>query len=131
MELQIVPSKKAAPVKHSLVLAFAGIPQRGPLSPNGRIFRRLAGPITNFTISKDGHIDQELTWEEAFLVRFVRWLPDDAMRGEFVALFEQGISEAEREARVKTFMPKLQAHKKACPPPWHTEMTQTAEERAA
>ena len=58
-------------------------------------------------------------------------LPDDAMRGEFSALFEHGVSAVEREARMKTFMQKLQAHKKSCLPPWHTEMTQTAQERAA
>lgn len=129
MALQIVPSQNPPPVKGSLILAFAGVPQPNPLRPNGRVFRRLAGDVP--AVYRDHGELVEMTFEEAFVVRFTRWLPDDAMRGEFGALFEQGISEAERQARMKTFMPKLQAHKKACPPPWHTEMTQTAEERAA
>lgn len=130
MALQIVPSKKAPSVKHSLVLGLAGIPQRGPLSPNGRIFRRLAGPVANFTIGDDGNIDRELTWEEAFLIRFMRWMPKP-MQEDFSALFEHGIPALERNARIKAFMPKLWAHEKACPPPWHAEMAQAAQERAA
>jgi len=46
MALQIVPSQNPPPVKRSLILAFAGIPQPNPLRPNGRVFRRLAADIS-------------------------------------------------------------------------------------
>ena len=130
MALQIVPSQNPPPVKRSLILAFVGIPQPNPLRPNGRVFRKLAGHVPAFYLDDSGKI-VEMTYEQAFVLRFTRWLPDDAMRGEFSALFEHGVSAVEREARMKTFMQKLQAHKKSCLPPWHTEMTQTAQERAA
>lgn len=129
MALQIVPSQNPPPVRGSLILAFAGVPQPNPLSPNGRVFRRLAGDVPAVYLDHGELV--EMTFEEAFVVRFTRWLPDDAMRGEFAALFEQGISEAEREARMKAFMLKLQAHKKACPPPWQAEAAQVAQECAA
>ena len=129
MALQIVPSQNPPPVNGSLILAFAGIPQPNPLRPNGRVFRRLAGEVP--AVYRDHGKLVEMTFEEAFVVRFTRWLPDNAMRGEFRALFEPSISAAEREARMKAFMPKLQAHKQACPPPWHAEIAQAASGRAA
>jgi len=130
MALQIVPSQNPAPVKRSLILAFVGIPQPNPLRPNGRAFRKLAGHVPAFYLDDSGKI-VEMTYEQAFVVRFTRWLPDDAMRSEFGALFELGISADEREARITAFMPKLQAYKKACPPPWQADMAQVAQERAA
>ena len=129
MALQIVPSQNPPPVKHSLILAFAGIPQPRPLRPNGRVFRKLAGEVPPFYLDHGELV--EMTYEEAFTVRFSRWLPE-AMRVDFLALLEYGIPAHEREARIKVFMPKLQAHKKACPPPWETEAAaHVAEERAA
>ena len=129
MSLQIVPSQNPPPVKRSLILAFVGISQPNPLRPNGRVFRRLAGDVPAVYLDHGELV--EMTFEEAFIVRFTRWLPNDAMRGEFGALFEPTITNAEREVRMKAFMPKLQAHKKSCPPPWHTEMAQATQERAA
>lgn len=102
--------------KKSLILAFAGIPQRNPLSPNGRVFRRLAGKVPPFSLNEDGTLE-EMTYEEAFMIRFVRWLPEPMQR-DFKAIFENF---DELPARMKDFMPKLRAHKAACPPPWEQE----------
>ena len=114
MALQIVPSQKLPPVKRSVVLAIAGIPQPNPLSPNGRVFRRLAGDVPNFTIGEDGHIDDVMTYEEAFLIRFARWL--GPLAPEFGDLFK--LHGDEFRAKAEAFKPKLQAHRKAYPPPW-------------
>jgi hypothetical protein len=128
MALQIVPSQNPPPVKRSPILAFAGIPQPNPLRPNGRVFRRLAGEVPAVYLDHGELV--EMTYEDAFVVRFTRWLPEP-MRGEFCALFEPGVPAQETEARFSVFMPKLQAHKKACPPPWQAEAAQVAQERAA
>ena len=100
-------------VKRSLILAFAGIPQRNPLSANGRVFRRLSGEILPFTLNEDGTLS-EITYEEAFAIRFIRWLPEPLQR-DLRDIFEHF---DELPARMKDFAPKLQAHKAACPPPW-------------
>ena len=129
MALQIVPSQNPPPVKRSLILAFAGIPQPNPLRPNGRVFRRLAADVPAVYLDHGELV--EMTFEEAFIIRFTRWLPNDAMRAEYGAIFDPAIADAERAERIKAFMPKLQAHKKACPPPWQAEMAQATQERAA
>lgn len=129
MALQIVPSKNPAPVKDSLILAIAGIPQPNPLRPNGRVFRRLAGEVPCFTITEDGSIE-ERTYEEAFIVRFMRWLPAP-MQKEFAAVFARGVSMDEMKARFAAFLPKLRTHNAACPPPWQADVVQAAQERAA
>jgi hypothetical protein len=128
MALQIVPSQNPPPVKRSLILAFAGIPQPKPLRPNGRVFRRLAGEVQAVYLDHGELV--EITYEEAFMVRFMRWLPE-AMRAEYGAIFDLAIADTERAERINAFMPKLLAHKKACPPPWHAEMAQAAQERTA
>ena len=129
MALQIVPSENPPPVEASLILAFAGIPQSNPLRPNGRVFRKLAGDVS--AVYLDGGELVEITYEEAFVVRFERWLPD-ALRREFRETLAPTIGAAERRARIESFMTKLDAHKKACPPPWETEtVAQVAQERAA
>jgi hypothetical protein len=120
MALQIIPSRKLPPVKHSLILGFAGIPQPRPLCPNGRVFRKLAGEVPAVYLENDELV--EMTYEEAFTIRFMRWLPE-AMQREFAGIFEQGIPLAEFEDRLKAFVPKLQAHKKQSPPPWQDEAT--------
>jgi hypothetical protein len=129
MALQIVPSKNPAPVKDSLILAIAGIPQPHPLRPNGRVFRRLAGEVPCFTITKDGDIE-ERTYEEAFIVRFMRWLPE-TMQKEFAGVFERGISMDEMKARFTAFLPKLRTHNAGCPAPWQADVAQAAQGRAA
>lgn len=106
----------APKVKGSLILAFAGIPQRNPLSPNGRVFRRLAGDVPAFSLNEDGTLE-EMTYEEAFTIRFMRWLPEPMQR-DFRGIFENF---DDMPARMKDFMPKLRAHKAVCPPPWDQE----------
>lgn len=102
-------------VKDSLILAFAGIPQRNPLSPNGRVFRRLAGKVPAFSLNEAGTLE-EMTYEEAFMIRFMRWLPEPMQR-DFSAIFDgENVQE-----KMGKFMPKLRAHKAACPPPWEQE----------
>lgn len=128
MALQILPSKKLPPVKDSLILAFVGIPQPNPLRPNGRVFRKLAGDVPAVYLH-EGELF-EITYEAAFTVRVTRWMPE-ALRREFYRTLEPGIVAAERAERIKAFMPKLLAHKKACPPPWETEVAQAAQELAA
>ena len=128
MALQIVPSQNPPPIKRSLILAFAGIPQPNPLRPNGRVFRRLAGEVPAVYLDHGKLV--EITYEEAFMVRFMRWLPE-TMRAEYGAIFDLAIADAERAERINAFMSKLRAHKKACPPPWHAEMAQAVQERAA
>ncbi|HKZ10397.1 MAG TPA: hypothetical protein VJL61_06795 [Rhodanobacteraceae bacterium] len=129
MALQIVPSQNPPPVKASLILAFVGIPQPNPLRPNGRVFRKLAGHVPAFYLDENRNI-VEMTYEQAFVVRVMRWMPK-TMKAEYGALFERGITNAERAERIKAFMPKLLAHKRACPPPWQAELAQVAQERAA
>ena len=127
MALQIVPAQNPPPVKHSLILAFAGIPQPKPLRPNGRVFRRLAGEVPAVYLDHGELV--EITYEEAFTIRFIRWLPE-AMQAEYSAIFDLAITDAERAERINAFMPKLLAHKKVCTPPWQVE-AQAARERAA
>lgn len=124
MSLQIVPSKNPPAVKHSLILAFAGIPQPNPLRPNGRVFRELAGDVP--AVYLDHGTLAEMTYEQAFMLRFMRWMPE-TMQAEFGGLFEPGITDAERAQRTQAFMPKLQAHKKACPPPWQADVAHAAQ----
>ena len=128
MALQIVPSQNPPPVKASLILAFVGIAQPNPLRPNGRVFRKLAGEVPAFYLDEGKLV--EMTYEEAFMLRVTRWMPE-AMRREFYRTLEPGIGATERAARIKSLMPKLEAHKKACPPPWQAEAAQVAQERAA
>lgn len=125
MAMQIVPPNNPPPVKHSLILRFAGIPQPNPLRPNGRVFRRLAGPVGNFTIGADGQIDQILTYEEAFILRFMRWL-GEPLQTEFGDIFNKDQSIDEMKAKAEAFLPKLLAHEKACPPPWRDEQERAA-----
>lgn len=101
---------------YSMILAFAGIPQRGPLSPNGRVFRKLAAEVPNFFINDDDSIF-EMTYEEAFLIRFTRWLPA-SLRCDFWALFDKDQFPGERKKKAKEFLLRLREHEQNCPPPW-------------
>lgn len=60
--------------------------RRRRLSPNGRVYRKLAGNFPHFILMEDGSVDQ-MTHEERAFLRFRRILPDD-LRAELDAAFE-------------------------------------------
>lgn len=109
------PSNKR--VDRSLILALAGIQQRGPLMSNGRYFRRLAGPVVPAVV-EDGEIVEWINYELAFTIRFMRWLPD-RMQEEFAWVFSHNSfkDEAFRE-RAGRFFGNVRSRLKSNPPPW-------------
>lgn len=104
---------------HSMALLIAGIPQAGPLSPNGRVFQRLSRGIPPFEFRPDGTL-RRITREEAFLIRVIRWLPP-AVSAQIRGILELGVDDDVLADRARRFVRDREAWRKDHPAPWESD----------